>query len=59
MKVYGLDAVGTLDGLKLGDEEDRRPGPEEVAIRIRATSLNYRDLKGAPTRIETLMWRRL
>jgi NADPH:quinone reductase-like Zn-dependent oxidoreductase len=47
MKVYSLDPVGTLDGLKLGDEEERRPGPKEVAIRIRATSLNYRDLKVA------------
>ena len=47
MKVYRLDPVGTLDGLKLGDEQDRRPGPREIAIRIRATSLNYRDLKVA------------
>jgi len=45
VKVYRLDPVGTLDGLKLGDEEDRRPGPKEVAIRVRAASLNYRDLK--------------
>jgi len=45
MKTYRLDPIGTLDGLKLVDEEDRRPGPKEVAIRIRATSLNYRDLK--------------
>jgi len=47
MKVYRLDPVGTLDGLKLGEEEIRRPGSREVAIRIRATSLNYRDLKVA------------
>ena len=47
MNVYRLDPIGTLDGLKLGDEEDRHPGPREVAIRIRATSLNYRDLKVA------------
>jgi NADPH:quinone reductase-like Zn-dependent oxidoreductase len=45
MKTYRLDPIGTLDGLKLVDEEDRLPGPKEVAIRIRATSLNYRDLK--------------
>lgn len=47
MKVYRLDPIGTLDGLKLGEEEARRPGPGEVAIGIRATSLNYRDLKVA------------
>ncbi len=44
MKVYRLDPIGTLDGLKLHEEETRRPGLKEVAIRIRATSLNYRDL---------------
>lgn len=47
MKVYRLDPVGSLDGLKLCDEEPARPGPREVAIRIRAASLNYRDLKVA------------
>ncbi len=47
MKVYRLDPVGTVDGLKLGDEAEPRPGPREVAIRIRAASLNYRDLKVA------------
>jgi NADPH:quinone reductase-like Zn-dependent oxidoreductase len=45
MKVYRLESIGTLDGLKPGDEEEPRPGPKEVAIRIRAASLNYRDLK--------------
>lgn len=47
MKVYRLDPIGALDGLKLAEEEARRPGPGEIAIRIRATSLNYRDLKVA------------
>lgn len=45
MKVYRIDPVGTLDGLKLFEEEEPHPGPKEVAIRIRAASLNYRDLK--------------
>jgi NADPH:quinone reductase-like Zn-dependent oxidoreductase len=44
MKVYRLDPVGRLDDLKLCDEEVCRPGPKEIAIRIRAASLNYRDL---------------
>lgn len=47
MKVYRLDPIGTLDGLKLCDEEERRPGPREIALRVRATSINYRDLKVA------------
>ncbi|HSQ06017.1 MAG TPA: NAD(P)-dependent alcohol dehydrogenase [Burkholderiales bacterium] len=47
MKVYRLDPVGTLDGLKLFDEPEPRPGPHEVLIRVRAASLNYRDLKVA------------
>jgi NADPH:quinone reductase-like Zn-dependent oxidoreductase len=47
MKVYRFDTVGTLDDLKLGDEEAPRPGPREIAIRIRAASLNYRDFKVA------------
>jgi len=47
MKVYRLDPVGTLDGVRLFDEPEPRLGPNDVAIRIRATSLNYRDLKVA------------
>jgi NADPH:quinone reductase-like Zn-dependent oxidoreductase len=47
MKVYRLDPVGKLDDLKLFDEEAPRPGPREIAIRIRATSLNFRDFKVA------------
>jgi NADPH:quinone reductase-like Zn-dependent oxidoreductase len=47
MKVYRLDPVGSLDALTLCEEEARRPGPGEVALRIRAASLNYRDLKVA------------
>ena len=45
MKLYRLDPIGTLDGLKLCDEAEPRPGPGQIAIRVRATSLNYRDLK--------------
>jgi NADPH:quinone reductase-like Zn-dependent oxidoreductase len=47
MKVYRLDPVGKLDDLKLFDEEPPRPGPREIAIRIRAASLNFRDFKVA------------
>jgi NADPH:quinone reductase-like Zn-dependent oxidoreductase len=47
MKVYRLDPVGKLDDLKLFDEESRCPGPREIAVRIRAASLNFRDFKVA------------
>jgi len=44
MKTYRLDPVGSLDGVRLFDEPQPRPGLREVAVRIRAASLNYRDL---------------
>lgn len=47
MKIYRLDPVGTLEGLKLGAEPEPHPGPRQIAIRVRATSLNFRDLKVA------------
>ncbi len=47
MKVYRLDPVGTLDGLKLGEEPEPRPGLHEIVVHIKAASLNYRDIKVA------------
>ena len=47
MKVYRFDRLGSLDGLKLREEDAVSPGPREIAVRVRATSLNYRDLKVA------------
>ncbi len=47
MKCYRLESIGTLDGLRLLDEPQPRPGPFQIAIRVRATSPNYRDLKVA------------
>jgi len=44
MKVYELKKGATsLDALVRAERPDPQPGPGEVAIRIRATSLNYRD----------------
>lgn len=43
MKAMVLEALG-LDNLKLKEVPDPRPGPGEVLVRIRAASLNFRDL---------------
>jgi NADPH:quinone reductase-like Zn-dependent oxidoreductase len=44
MKVYELQQGATsLDGLVLAERPDPQPGPREIVVRVRATSLNYRD----------------
>jgi NADPH:quinone reductase-like Zn-dependent oxidoreductase len=44
MKVYELQKGSTsLDGLRVAERPEPKPGPHEVLIRIRAVSLNYRD----------------
>jgi NADPH:quinone reductase-like Zn-dependent oxidoreductase len=45
MKAYHLDAFNDgLAGLKLREDPMPSPAPGQVVVRIRATSLNYRDL---------------
>lgn len=44
MKSYHLERAGSIDGLVLKETEFPQPGPREVLIRIRANSLNARDL---------------
>ncbi|TYP79626.1 alcohol dehydrogenase catalytic domain-containing protein [Paenibacillus methanolicus] len=44
MKKYELHGGFSLDHLQLADRPIPVPGPHEALIRIRAVSLNYRDL---------------
>ena len=44
MRVFQIQDQWDLTHLKLGTRLDPRPGPGEVLLRMRAASLNYRDL---------------
>lgn len=44
MKLWQLTAQQGADGLHLTEAEQPTPGPGQVLVRVRATSLNYRDL---------------
>src|SRR6202048_3976975 len=46
MDAYRIDRFGSVDGIVLRSSEDPRPGPKEILMRVRASSLNYRDLNG-------------
>lgn len=43
MKAFLLKSFG-IDGLSLEDVPDPQPGPGQVLVKMRAWSLNYRDL---------------
>jgi NADPH:quinone reductase-like Zn-dependent oxidoreductase len=44
MKTYELQATGSLDGLRLVDRPQPQPAPGQIVVKVRAVSLNYRDL---------------
>ena len=44
MKVAVLEAVGSLDNIRIVERPEPKPGPGEVLVRMRAASLNFRDL---------------
>lgn len=44
MRVWEVEAEWGIDHLRLVDRPAPRPGPGEVIVRMRAASLNYRDL---------------
>jgi alcohol dehydrogenase len=44
VEAYRIDRFGSVDGIVLRSSEDPRPGLREVLMRVRASSLNYRDL---------------
>lgn len=44
MKALVIDPAFGLDNLKVADRPDPVPGPGQVLVRVRAASLNYRDL---------------
>jgi NADPH:quinone reductase-like Zn-dependent oxidoreductase len=44
VKAYELVARDGFDSLSLVERETPKPGPDDVRVRVRATSLNFRDL---------------
>jgi hypothetical protein len=44
MKTWQLTASTGAGALKLTEQAEPKPGPGQVVVRVRATSLNYRDL---------------
>ena len=44
MRAYQIESFGSVDGVVLGSRPDPQPGTREILVRVRATSLNYRDL---------------
>ncbi|WP_393099201.1 NAD(P)-dependent alcohol dehydrogenase [Streptomyces sp. LN325] len=44
MRTYHLETLGTIDGVVARETARPEPGPREILVRVRAVSLNKRDL---------------
>ena len=44
MKAYRIASYGSIDGLEAFETEEPAPGRGQILVRVRACSLNYRDL---------------
>lgn len=44
MRAHEIKSDGGVDALTLVERRDPKPGPDEVLVRVRASSVNYRDL---------------
>jgi NADPH:quinone reductase-like Zn-dependent oxidoreductase len=44
MRTWIIPTPGSIDNLRLASRPDPTPGPGQVLVRVKATSLNYRDL---------------
>jgi NADPH:quinone reductase-like Zn-dependent oxidoreductase len=44
MRAFHIDRFGSVGGIVRRSSDDPRPGPNEILMRLRASSLNYRDL---------------
>ena len=44
MKVWEIQNAYGIDNLHLAEKPDPKPGPGQIVVRMKAASLNYRDL---------------
>ncbi|MFC4273383.1 zinc-binding dehydrogenase [Sneathiella chungangensis] len=44
MKAWVINKKGGIDGLELIDRDIPKPGPREILVRLKANSINFRDL---------------
>jgi len=44
MRVYRFDELSGVDGLRLHDEDSPAPQRGELLLKVRAVSLNFRDI---------------